>query len=333
MQKQSWKAREHFGRFLKKRRERLDASVYDLGYVLGTSFGTVWCWETGQSFPGDILKLKRLALIYPEVHKELKRIFQLPDVAPDKKQWKKFLMSLSTLHAFTVKDELLKRGASKDKRYDKYKRAFGDYLRAERLERGITGSSMARGLGVTGPTYFQWEAGVTFPSEITALIMLDKLHGDTLEVIFGLCPEHNIQLTPVEENKVMARLHDVGHFTYRQKGKPKPPGFDAENMKRLQERWRKKNQPTRLRALTILEKHEPMTPNAFARRMWPSSVAFKPGYVASTGFGGTIGGGSVMTRNAKIYLERLRNQKFVKKVGEKYKVAAKGRNALQRKRG
>ena len=78
------------------------------------------------------------------------------------------------------------------------------------------------------------------------------------------------------------------------------------------------------RALGVLDACGLVTPNAFARRMWPSSPVLRSGYVGGTGFGGKIDGGSLLSRNGRIQLERLRKQKLVKKVGDKYALSAKG---------
>jgi transcriptional regulator with XRE-family HTH domain len=80
MREQSWNARNHFGSFLREKRDSLSMSLSDMGYVLNLNYGTVWNWEIGGSFPANIIRLKQLALVYPGVHDEMK-LFK-PDVKP-----------------------------------------------------------------------------------------------------------------------------------------------------------------------------------------------------------------------------------------------------------
>ena len=166
---------------------------------------------------------------------------------------------------------------------------------------------------------------MAFPQDVVTLAMLDKLHGDTLDVIFGLCPQNGIHLTPVERNGVIARAHDVGHFSYRQKDKPKPPGFDVVGHRELTKKWRKQNCENRTaRALSILDRHGPLTLRGFARRMWPGSPTWQL-KVARKGQFGPVSGPGHMNTVAGSLLGKLRKKGFVKMSQDKYAVSARGR--------
>jgi len=337
MSQQSWNARKHFGEFLQEQRAKTPLSLYDLGYVLDLNYGTPWEWEKGTAFPGNILRLKQLALVYPGVYEELRRIFQMPGVAPSKAEWDEFVSSLKMDSRVKMKELPVRRRHS-DVRVDRYKRAFGDYLRENRMECGYTARSLAHGLGlVQGSACIKWEAGLCFPQEITHLIMLDRLYGDALEVIFGICPERGIHLRHGEKKAVLGRLGEFKGASYRHKGKPRVEAVSKYHhdywMRQKRERVLTDGQ---FRALSILSRRGPMTLRGFARAMWPNSECWGK-KVARVGPFGSVSGPGQMNSNAGMFLGELHRQKLVKKVTskdwkrEKYDISAEGSRSLRRK--
>ena len=84
---------------------------------------------------------------------------------------------------------------------------------------------MAQALDVYPSGYMRWEAGSSFPSSPRVLMLLDKLYGDTIKVIFGMCKENGIQLAREEVREVMSRLSEFENTSMWEHGKSQPPGW------------------------------------------------------------------------------------------------------------
>ena len=95
---------------------------------------------------------------------------------------------------------------SKDKRDSEYKRAFGKYLIKERYGREITFVAMARALGINRNTYCAWENGSAWPQEVMTLAILDRLYGNTFDVLFDLCEKNGIKLSMAESKDVLKKI-------------------------------------------------------------------------------------------------------------------------------
>jgi transcriptional regulator with XRE-family HTH domain len=336
MREQSWNARNHFGSFLREKRDSLSMSLSDMGYVLNLNYGTVWNWEIGGSFPANIIRLKQLALVYPGVHDEMKRIFQLPDVKPTDEQWDNLVSRLSTTGPID-RAALSVRGFHADTRIDSYKKAFGKYLRERRLDSGYTARGLARGMGLSsGTTCLQWEAGLNFPQDIVCLIMLDRLYGDTLDVIFGICADYGIHLKHTEKRDVLSRLKKFEGTKMNDAGKPRDANVKAYHDKYREDRRREKVIPNSCRrALSILDRRGPMTVRKFARAVWTGSDCWKKKVARRTPFG-DVSGPVHMDAVALAFISRLHKSGLIERVqgkarkSEKIEISHEGRLKLRK---
>jgi len=194
-----------FGKFLKESRLESDRSVFDNGYILAVNPQTVWCWEQGNSFPGSIVRIKKLALMYSDTPYFLKDIIERNGIKPSRSEWKDFEKEVYSGGGGLVSG-IRPEYVSKDARDLEYKKAFGKYMMRERYNRGITVAAMARALKVNYHTYCAWENGSAWPQEVMVLAMLDKLYSNTFDVLFGLCDENGIHLSMTEKKDVLKRM-------------------------------------------------------------------------------------------------------------------------------
>ena len=217
-----------FGSFLKDSRLAANRSVYDVGYILGTSHATVWEWERGRSFPCSIVLMKKLCLVYRDVVGTLRSLVAQSGIAPTRKEWYDFeTMIFSARVGDPMKAKLKCRYKPKDKRDKIYKLAFGRYLRKSRLDLGIGMTAMASAFGKSTSSLAQWESGTSLPQNVMVLALYDKLFGDTFDVLFGLCRENAIHLDRGEKKEVLTRLEVFEDTKRWDLGKPKPPSWEA----------------------------------------------------------------------------------------------------------
>lgn len=200
-------------------------SHYDLGYILGVSHSIVWYWEHGLSFPHSVVLLKRLGIVFPSFPGMLKELSQ--DIVPERR-YREFTSVISCPgRVFShVEDWQLPVRFHKDERDTIYKRAFGSYLRRERLSMGLSQTVLADGLGTSPSTVCQWESGI-FPRNASVLSILDRLYGNLFDVLFGLCRENGIHLKARERRDIVGRMDEIGRFGFRDVGKPKPLAWQA----------------------------------------------------------------------------------------------------------
>jgi len=218
--------KQAFGQELQKQRLEHDISPYDLAYVLGISHATIYGWECGDAFPGSIIRLKRLAVLFRDVPKLVQNMFDLKGIAPSRREWDKFLRGIYRGRKTHQQKTVLVCGyQAADSRDDQYRIAFGNYLRKERLSRDLTGMSIAEGFGITHACYFRWESGSSFPKEPRTLMMLDKLYGNTVSTIFGLCKNNGIHLEAGEVRNLLDRMKEFDGKGIYSPGKPRPKGW------------------------------------------------------------------------------------------------------------
>ena len=201
------KMKSYFGDFLLESRRMMDMSVYDMGYALGISHATVWCWEKGLSFPKSIVLLKKLALVFEEIPALMKNLVVMTGIAPSKSEWTNFEKKVLCEQG-TLISGISPIYSSRDRRDTDYKRAFGNYLRRERQKREISFIVMAEAFNVTRQTYCLWEVGSAFPQDVMVLAYLNKLYGNLFDVLFGLCKKEGIHLSFDEKRFVLQRLSE-----------------------------------------------------------------------------------------------------------------------------
>jgi len=215
-----------FGEYLKRSRLEQDWSIYDVAYMVDANHASVNYWETGYCFPASIVRLKKLALLYKGLPYRLINISREYVENLGKIKWDRFLCKLDDgIFVPPIKEELRCCYAPVDRRDKTYKKAFGRYLREERLNAQIGGSALARALGVGSSNYFQWESGTNFPQEMTVLALLDKLYGNTFHMLFGLCKENGIHLSEREEKGVLKRKERFAYTVRWDRNKPQPPSW------------------------------------------------------------------------------------------------------------
>lgn len=226
MGRSSFMMKRRFGRFLKSNRLQAGWSVYDVGYMLKKTHATAHYWEEGFSFPASIVLLKKLCLLYGGIPETIKNIASDILSKVTCKDWKEFLKTIDEGHFVPpINDKLACNYGSVDGRDSEYKIAFGSYLRRERLDRKISASALARAFGVYPSNYTAWEAGSTFPQDVMVLVLLDKLYGNTFDVIFGLCKKNGIHLSHEETKAVLERKSEFAGTKRWDDGKSKPEGW------------------------------------------------------------------------------------------------------------
>lgn len=254
----------------------MDMSVYDLGYVLGKNPQTVWYWERGRSFPASIVLLKKLEVLYRETPHVLKDIAKRAEIQPTAEEWSRFEKEVYEKTGDLFHSRQNPFYESKDQRDMEYKEAFGEYLMRERMKREIRHGALANALGVSRNAYCQWEDGITFPQDAMVLVLLDKLYGNTFDVLFGLCRENGISLKDGEKRDVLRKMREVERVGRWARGK----GSISEKTMEYLRKWREAKKMKKgvsdsfFRALGILEKRGLVTMREFARSMWPDSEAW-----------------------------------------------------------
>ena len=196
--------KKDFGKFLKSARLESDRTLFDNGYVLRVSPQTVFLWEAGFSFPRSIVTLKKLAMMYEDVPGFLKDAVSKSGIGPSFSEWKHFEKDVYSGGGKLVSG-IRPNYESADERDSEYKRAFGRYMLRERHGRGITPTAMARAFGTSVQSYCAWENGSAWPQEAMVLVLMDRLYGNTFDVLFGLCKKNGIHLSLSEKKDVLRR--------------------------------------------------------------------------------------------------------------------------------
>lgn len=209
----SKKFKKEFGKFLASERKLLGVTQTDLGYILNSR--TIHTWEQGRRFPREMMTLKKIFALFKDTPYMMAELFNSRGIAPTEKEWDNFRRIVEAPHtgniSLTSKDLSERNHAYsfKDDRESECRKIFGEYLRASRLKHGITGLQLSKALGKFGnSTVSLWEAGDFFPSDVKDIALLDKLFGDTIKVIFGLCQKYGVKLTSEEIKELATRLNE-----------------------------------------------------------------------------------------------------------------------------
>ena len=217
------KLKSEFGAFLRQERIKANLSPYDLAYILGTCHAMPYYWESGQCFPRSIILLQKLRVLFPRTPQVVSGILKKLSSHISPQRWKRMRRELKNKRGYSSSVLCKCPVPSKDIRYDRYLAAFGKYLGENRKQRGVNRSTISKALGVEYYTYTAWEAGHQFPSNMDALAILNRLYGDTVLVMFGICKNKDIHISREEVREVINRRQQFRGSKIWEKGKPKPP--------------------------------------------------------------------------------------------------------------
>jgi transcriptional regulator with XRE-family HTH domain len=214
-----YKFKEEFGKYLRSEREFSGLSSYrDLSYVLGLSEASAGHWERGWVFPRSTIVLKKINLLFNNTPDVINELFTRDGIKPTQKELDTFRKTAEENKNHTSIIPLTKLNKEttivySDSRENECRKAFGKYLTEKRLRMGISAVSLCKALGKKSVVAVHfWENGTSFPSDVKDLILLDKLFGDTIKVMFGLCEKYGVKLLKLEKQEVLSRLEEVRKF-------------------------------------------------------------------------------------------------------------------------
>ncbi|RLG05747.1 MAG: transcriptional regulator [Thaumarchaeota archaeon] len=120
--------------------------------------------------------------------------------------------------------------------YPKELKTLGDHLRKKRLELGLLQKDVAKILGVSQDTIYNWENNRTSPS-LRSIPKIIEFLGYIPYDIQGLSPGEELRLLRrilgLSQEKLAKKLGIDPSTLWRwEKGKRKPPGDILENLKR-----------------------------------------------------------------------------------------------------
>jgi len=211
MNRKSKVARRRLGKAVRELRKREDLSQMELTYVLDLgSIARVSYWESGRCFPRSIIVLKKLEFLFSGFGDVVREVVDSHGVKPNKKEWMNFIGTVSTKWSVDSAPQNRNKFYNHvDARDAVYRKAFGRYLREARTSRSITAASLGRAFGCVHTTWSQWEAGINFPSDILVLGLINRLFGDTFDVVFSVCDKARIRLQKKEKQSVLRRLKNI----------------------------------------------------------------------------------------------------------------------------
>jgi len=221
MHKNTAFAHRLFGKWLTAAREREEITRLDAAYLVGVCHQTFYNWERGYSFPQTLLFLKRLECIFRNTSLAIKGITchkkVLPNVDETRRaiQWAEQLRSRRIHKLKGSKPDVY---THRSKQSDKYCQAFGKYLRKARIKRKLCRRALAYIVGLKcDNTIHNWEAGYAFPRNIVVLGLLNAIFGNTLDIMFNLCPKNGIDLSKSEKRDMDKKIDEIrrGIHTHR----------------------------------------------------------------------------------------------------------------------
>lgn len=212
-----YKFKEEFGKYLRQERKFLGLGTSrDLSYILGMSEASAGHWERGYVFPRSTIVLKKLNLLFNNTPDVINELFTRDGIKPTKKEWDIFRKTaeLNQNHHCIGKTVFDKESnyTFSDSRENECRKAFGRYLSEKRLKMGLSSVSLSYAFGKKYTAYYNWESGISFPDSVKDLILLDKLFGDTIKVMFGLCEKYGVKLLKLEKQEVLSKLEEVRKF-------------------------------------------------------------------------------------------------------------------------
>jgi transcriptional regulator with XRE-family HTH domain len=219
--KRSDKIKSLFGNFLREERKFRGLSLHEVGYVFNQHHSTFGQWEVGVNFPRSVVAIKKVHLLFPDTPKILTRIFDTSGVKPTKRDWTKFKKIIKgnkekTFHRCSGGDK--SRYQFKDSREIGCRMAFGAYLRRERLSRGLSAKTLAKACNLEYDNYMKIErCGLI--NDVKTILLLDRFYGNTLKVLFGLCAENGIHLSPIEKREFVSKLSEFENSGIHNRGK------------------------------------------------------------------------------------------------------------------
>ena len=219
--------KQKFGQEMKKDRLKKKLSSTDAAYILGIGQSVYWAWETGKTFPGDIIRLQKLKVLFPNVQNNMNVLIAGLIASIPKNKLKEIISIKPTgrqIYVPTYNRYYIKVKEERDK---KYKKEFGKYLRSKRIKMGLSAYQISSLLNMAVGSYSAWEAGKAFPSDLKALAILDKLYGNVIEVMFGTCKKEGIRIRRKEIEKVLKRKHKFDNTKIKTWNKPQPAVYLA----------------------------------------------------------------------------------------------------------